>query len=393
MGQVDGNRMVVWHADFLRIIFANLCVCTSLYMFLPVVPACMGPVQLGGAAAAWLPFVAFAAGACLPAPFCNFWLDAYRRKSVALWALACLVAATALFLLDLPYYGKWLVRMAQGASYGVFQIAVGSTLLLDLSDTRKRTEAAHVYYWFARLALVFGPLAGVMLPLYHGAEAFSAVAVGLQVCAFLLLSGLRVPFRAPLEPSLFTFDRFWLPRGFRLFVPLFGVCLVAGLLMGRHCGAGFCVFLGVGFWLALWLHRCVFRERLQRELACGFCSLVVAALLRCSTVTDGMVLLCRREVALGRGRVPGLRFGLDDEPLPALLHPHLRALRAGHGPVVLHAGLGHGAAGRFLVLRRAVGRRDAGLLHLYYIRLVRGNGAVSFPLREAMVYAKQTKIV
>ena len=137
--------MIVWHADFLRIIFANLCVCTSLYMLLPVVPACMGPVQLGGAAAAWLPFVAFAAGACLPAPFCNFWLDAYRRKSVALWALACLVAATALFLLDLPYYGKWLARMAQGASYGVFQIAVGSTLLLDLSDTRKRTEAAHVY--------------------------------------------------------------------------------------------------------------------------------------------------------------------------------------------------------------------------------------------------------
>lgn len=286
MGQVDGNRMVVWHADFLRIIFANLCVCTSLYMFLPVVPACMGPVQLGGAAAAWLPFVAFAAGACLPAPFCNFWLDAYRRKSVALWALACLVAATALFLLDLPYYGKWLARMAQGASYGVFQIAVGSTLLLDLSDTRKRTEAAHVYYWFARLALVFGPLAGVMLPQYHGAEAFSAVAVGLQVCAFLLLSGLRVPFRAPLEPSLFTFDRFWLPRGFRLFVPLFGVCLVAGLLMGRHCGAGFCVFLGVGFWLALWLHRCVFRERLQRELACGFCSLVVAALLLSCPLAD-----------------------------------------------------------------------------------------------------------
>ena len=159
-------------------------------------------------------------------------------------------------------------------------------MLLDLSDTRKRTEAAHVYYWFARLALVFGPLAGVMLPLYHGAEAFSAVAVGLQVCAFLLLSGLRVPFRAPLEPSLFTFDRFWLPRGFRLFVPLFGVCLVAGLLMGRHCGAGFCVFLGVGFWLALWLHRCVFRERLQRELACGFCSLVVAALLLSCPLAD-----------------------------------------------------------------------------------------------------------
>ena len=271
--------MVVWHADFLRIIFANLCVCTSLYMFLPVVPACMGPVQLGGAAAAWLPFVAFAAGACLPAPFCNFWLDAYRRKSVALWALACLVAATALFLLDLSYYGKWLARMMQGASYGVFQIAVGSTLLLDLSDTRKRTEAAHVYYWFARLALVFGPLAGVMLPLYHGAEAFSAVAVGLQVCAFLLLSGLRVPFRAPLEPSLWSSDRFWLSRGLRLFVPLVAVAFSAGLMLGRCGGAGFYLSLGVGFWLALCLHVLLFGPHLQRELAAGYALLLLAFLL------------------------------------------------------------------------------------------------------------------
>ena len=165
---------------------------------------------------------------------------------------------------------------------GTLRVTVGSGPRLDIAaDTRTALgDDGTTVRWCDGDDIALWALDGA------GAEAFSAVAVGLQVCAFLLLSGLRVPFRAPLEPSLFTFDRFWLPRGFRLFVPLFGVCLVAGLLMGRHCGAGFCVFLGVGFWLALWLHRCVFRERLQRELACGFCSLVVAALLLSCPLAD-----------------------------------------------------------------------------------------------------------
>lgn len=287
MEQGEGGHRALWHADFLKIILSHLCVCTSLYLFLPAGPACMGLASDGEVAGAWTSFAAFAVGACLTAPFCNRWLDAFRRKSVALWALAGLVAATAVFLLPLPFGGKWWARMAQGACYGVFQIAVGSTLLLDLSDTRKRTEAAHVYYWFARLALVFGPLAGILLPVDYGVRTFSAVALGLQVCAGLLLLGIRVPFRAPLEPSLLTLDRFWLPRGARLFLPLFVVCFTAGLLMGQYRGAGGYVFLGVGFWLALWLHRFCFRERLQREFAGGYSVLILAGLLLLCPVADG----------------------------------------------------------------------------------------------------------
>ena len=92
-------------------------------------------------------------------------------KNVALWALAVIVCATGAFLFDGPQWGKWLARMMQGASYSVFQIALGSTLLLDLSDTKKRTEAAHVYYWFTRLALVFGPLSGIVVPMHYGGAA------------------------------------------------------------------------------------------------------------------------------------------------------------------------------------------------------------------------------
>ena len=246
-------------------------------MFLPVAPVCMGRIpgeDVGGMCASVL---LFWGGVCLPAPFCNYWLDAYRRKNVALWALAGIVCATVAFLFDGPQWGKWLARMMQGASYSVFQIALGSTLLLDLSDTKKRTEAAHVYYWFTRLALVFGPLSGIVVPMHYGVRLFAGVSVAFLLCAGLLVLTMRVPFRAPLEPSWCTFDRFWLPRGFRLFIPLTGVTFSAGLMLGQYRDAGFYLFLAVGFWLALWGHHLFFKEKLQTEFAVGFVALVTSA--------------------------------------------------------------------------------------------------------------------
>lgn len=248
-------------------------------MFLPVVPVCMGRIlggEMGGICASVL---LFWVGICLPAPFCNYWLDAYRRKNVALWALVGIVCATMAFLFDGPQWVRGVARMMQGASYCVFQIALGSTLLLDLSDTKKRTEAAHVYYWFTRLALVFGPLSGILLPVHYGVRLFAGVSVALLLCAGVLIVTMRVPFRAPLEPSWCTFDRFWLPRGFRLFVPLMGVAFSAGLMLGQYRDVEFYLFLAVGFWLALWGHHFFFRGKLQTELAVGFVVLSASALL------------------------------------------------------------------------------------------------------------------
>ena len=270
-------RKPLWHADFLKVVLADFLVCASLYMFLPVAPSLVW--EAAGGRGLWAAAAAFVAGMCLVGPFCNYGLDTYRRKSVALWGVAGMVAATALCFWDGGVWVFCAARLLQGGAYGVFQIAVGGTLLLDLSDSRKRTEAAHVYYWFTRLALVLGPLAGLVVVRGYGLRFFAFGSLALCLCAGVLLWTLRVPFRAPLEPSLWSSDRFWLSRGLRLFVPLVAVAFSAGLMLGRCGGAGFYLSLGVGFWLALCLHVLLFGPHLQRELAAGYALLLLAFLL------------------------------------------------------------------------------------------------------------------
>ena len=274
---ITGERKPLWHVDFVKILLADFLVCLSLYMFLPAVPLYVW--SAGGVWAVWTAVAAFVAGMCLTGPFCNYWLDAYRRKYVALWGVAGVVATTGLFLFELGVAGFCLARLVQGAAYGVFQIAVGGTLLLDLSDSGKRTEAAHVYYWFTRLALAFGPLAGMVVIHDFGSRLFVVFSLALSLCAAGLLWVLRVPFRAPLEPVLCSSDRFWQPRGWRIFVPLFLVVFAAASVLGGFRGALPYLFLSLGFWLALTFHVLFFKERLQVELAAGFLVLFLSFLL------------------------------------------------------------------------------------------------------------------
>ena len=301
MEAFDPERRPLWNAGFLKIVLAHFLVGVSLYMFLPVVPLLAGHDGGGEAAGVLWSAVLFCAGMCVPAPFCNYWLDTFRRRTVALWGLAGMVCAVALFGAGVSGWVGGAVRLLQGAAYGVFQIAAGSTLLLDLSDPKKRTAAAHVYYWFQRLALVAGLLAGRPVASRFGLPPFLWLAGGLLVCAVLLVGALRVPFRAPLCPSPFSLDRFWLPRGSRLFVPFVLASCVAGALLARiHTLAGF-FFLAVGFWVALTLHLRVFRERLELEIGAGFLLLFVSCLLFLSPPATGVV-SCAAALSLGCGQ-------------------------------------------------------------------------------------------
>ncbi len=274
---MEHTDSTLWHANFLRVVFANLMACISTYMFFPVVPLFLrGNVgRIDEALVGTV--VLFLAGWCLCAPFSNYLLDTYRRKNVVLCALVGLMGTAMCFTLDFPMWMRFVVRFLQGASYGIFQVALGSTLLLDLTDTRMRTAGAHVYYWFSRVAMIFGLFFGHFILVRWGVSVFIVVSLVLLACAGMLLLFLQVPFRAPLEPPLYTTDRFWLVRGSRLFFSLFIVTFLTGFVLGQYQDAFFYILVAIGFWFSLLIHQLFLRERFHQELAIGFFCLLAGS--------------------------------------------------------------------------------------------------------------------
>lgn len=266
----------VWNINVIKIIVSNFLVSSALYMFYPGTSYVM--VRTGGdyAFEESLSGILFVIGAIVVAPFCNYCLDTYRRKTVVLWGLLCMAGCMALFFIPMSSASFLVLRTVQGAACGVFQIALGSTLLLDLSLSKNRTRAAHIYYWIIRLSLAMGPLMAAVIVKYAEVSHLVAIPLAMSLIAFFLLQSLQVPFRAPLEPSLCSLDRFWLSRGSRLFIPLFGVTFTVGLFLGRNWHFELYVFLLVGFLLSLGVHSSCFKQRYNEEVLCGLVALFTA---------------------------------------------------------------------------------------------------------------------
>jgi MFS family permease len=176
----------------------------------------------------------------------------------------------------------WIIlaqRLLLGAAFGLAQMVLSSTLIIDTCESFQRTEANFSASWFARFALSLGPLAG-LLTYPFGFHAVLVITIGLAAVSLLLIKIVKFPFRTPEEGvHVMSLDRFFLPHGFVLFVNLMLVSIVVGLLLSMSHASMFYALMMGGFLLALLAQRFVFRNaELKSEVLTGLI-LMVAALI------------------------------------------------------------------------------------------------------------------
>ena len=164
-----------------------------------------------------------------------------------------------------------LQRFALGACFGLAQMVLTSTLIIDTSESYQRTEANHAAAWFGRFALSLGPLAGLLLQRVAGFESVVIAAGGLATAALVLIFLVDFPFRAPLDDTLtVSLDRFFLPHGIPLFLNLQLIMLAVGLLFSLALTEQFYAMMMVGFLLAILAQRFVFRDAEVKSAAPAF---------------------------------------------------------------------------------------------------------------------------
>jgi len=118
-----------------RMAVSNLFLSVSLYMLYPVLPLWLSldkglSLELSGGITAL-----FGLGIILMGPFYGYLVDHYKRKSVCLWSLIAVSAFSFGFYFITNTYCIALLRLMQGAMFGLAQMALGSTLVIDLSES------------------------------------------------------------------------------------------------------------------------------------------------------------------------------------------------------------------------------------------------------------------
>ena len=135
------EKAKLWTGNMVLLSLSNFLLYASLYMMLPVLPLWMVRHWYCSYAEAGAAVAVFGLAMFLPGAFNSYLIDTFKRKSVCLVAMLLFVASSLLY----PYVATVgfiaLVRAVQGGLFSVITMTTGSTLVIDVTASRRRTDA------------------------------------------------------------------------------------------------------------------------------------------------------------------------------------------------------------------------------------------------------------
>lgn len=277
----------LWHRDFWCLSMANMLISMVAYGQIFMVQSIAGSAHVHQdiVVKSW---GAYGLGLFLLGVFVSYLVQRYRRRRVCLIAMVGVAAAIGgtAFVTSVPMEMRaWLLlgsRLAVGMLFGLAQMVLSSTLVIDISESYQRTEANYVVAWFGRLAMALGPFAAIMIYKFFGIQVLIWTMVALGMLAVVLVHAVNFPFRMPSDNiKLFSLDRFLLLKSWMLFVNLFLVSVAVGIVVALNWDdAFFFAAMMVGFLLAILAEKIVFANaELMSEAVSGLLLLGFAILM------------------------------------------------------------------------------------------------------------------
>ena len=307
----------LWQYEFWLMAISEFLLSMSVYMLLPTMPLWLADDQNLSASETGMVMGAFGAGLFLLGAFVSYLVQRYRRNIVCIVAIAALAACLALlYYLDSLRYQfvefplLVLLRFAMGAVFGLSQMVLCSTLIIDTCESFQRTEANFATGWFGRIALALGPLASLLLLRYTDHSSVFLFAAGCAVASLVLVLMVNFPFRTPDDDlPVACLDRFFLPHGTVLFLNLLLITVAFGLLLSFQMPMLFYAMLMCGFLVALLCWRFIFRDaELKSEVFVGLILMGAALIMMISPSTQPIVdYAAPLFIGLGMGLI-GSRF-------------------------------------------------------------------------------------
>ena len=305
----------LWNKHFWLLAMANLLLVMSSYMLIATIPSQMidrgySMFQIA------LVMGVFFIGIYFFGSLSGYLVQRYRRKNVFNLSILLLLAVTGIlyYLSNLPsnnldYTLLVSLRFIQGAFYGLSQLVLLSTLIIDTVEAVHRTEANHAATWFGRFALSLGPLAGIMVCKTMNFTSVLLLSCVCLIVSFIFVNLIRFPFRMPSEDlTRFSFDRFLLKGSHWLFVIIALVTSVVGLILSIEHTPRFYGMLMVGFLIAIFAERFVFANAdLRSEATTGMIVMGIAVLLMITREQESIENVVPILFGLGTGLI-GSRF-------------------------------------------------------------------------------------
>ena len=242
----------LWNRNFCLLVLANVFLYASVYMLFPVFHRWIqAALECDDLHAALITSV-FGIAPFLSGPFNAYLVDRFRRKHVCVYSILLLAVITMCYgyVSDVRWIIVWM--LLQGAMFGTALMSMGGTLVIDVTPSHHRDRANACFTWAGVVGMLAGIVLGINggLPFVISSDGEFMFSACLALVSVLLVSAVRVCFRAPLDVPFLSFDRFLLFRTFLPGLNMMTVPVMLGFLyslLSLHgCGI-FCIFAGEPF--------------------------------------------------------------------------------------------------------------------------------------------------
>ncbi len=254
----------LWHRDFWLLAIASFLLTMPMYMLIPLLPSWLEQRTDLPYSEVAMVMLSYGLGLFALGPLCNYLTQRYRRKTVCVLSSAGVaILLSVFFVLEhslggwaLPWYALAALRFVLGALFGLSQMVLLSTLIIDVSESAYRTEANYAVVWFGRFPLVLGPLVALQLYRFFDIDIISLIMAATALLGALLVCMIHLPFKAP-DDNLRTLstDRFLLKENPLCFINLMCFTAFFGMLLYWMLDAVMYAMLMVGFYLAIRLGK------------------------------------------------------------------------------------------------------------------------------------------
>lgn len=289
-----------WNKNFVLLIISNMLLYVGVYMLFPVLHSWI-TVRWGNSdLETSLISALFGIGMFFPGALNSYLIDRFKRKNVCTRSILLFALLGILY----PYAEQeWMLcvlRILQGALFGIALMVTGSTLVIDVTPSSRRSKANWVFAFSGALGMLVGASAGLFFSSLVPLNSLIYASALLSGISLLLVSMIEICFRAPLEPPLFSFDRFILFRNIPPGINMMTVPFILGTLIAYKNDSFFYLCVALGF-ILFWFMPRAFKVKMEGRLMVIIGNILIAVSLYVLSSCGGIICTYVAGVVAGLG--------------------------------------------------------------------------------------------
>ncbi|WP_255490546.1 MFS transporter [Dysgonomonas sp. 511] len=223
------SKPKLWSLSYWNVCIANFLMACSFNLLMPSIPLYITE-QMGIAQSkTGIVLASYAIALMFVRPFSGYMVDLYSRKKILLVAFSCYVLIFFGYFWATTVLLFVVVRFLHGITWGLSTVS-SSTLAIDVVPSERRAEGIGYYGTFMNVAMAIGPFIAIHIYHEYSFQVLLWCAIAMGMLGIVTVALIKAPERPKVEREKLSLDRFFLVKGWPIFLNQLLPCFAWGTI-------------------------------------------------------------------------------------------------------------------------------------------------------------------